>query len=171
LSESVFLGLGSNLGDRLGNLQSAIQRLRSLVELTSVSSLYETEPVGVTEQPAFYNAACSGTTGLDPEALLDFVKGIEWDLGRRPGPIWGPRQIDIDILIYGEQQVDSPRLHIPHERLAERAFVLCPLAELQPDLAVPGLGSQVRELLQDLDTSGVRLVAGPGWEQQGLDCP
>jgi 2-amino-4-hydroxy-6-hydroxymethyldihydropteridine diphosphokinase len=134
----------------------------------AVSALYETVPVGVSDQPLFLNAACRAETEMAPHALLERVKGIEWAAGRRPGgSIWGPRPLDIDILLYGDEIVDLPDLHIPHIRLGERAFVLAPLADLAPDLAVPGLNETVRSLLQSVVAEGVRRVAEPGWELGG----
>jgi 2-amino-4-hydroxy-6-hydroxymethyldihydropteridine diphosphokinase len=166
LTHRVWLGLGSNVGDRLSNLRQALRLLESCVRIDSVSSLYETDPVGVTDQPAFYNAVCSGETELEPEPLLDAVKQIEWELGRRPGLRWGPRPLDIDILLFDDLRLESPRLQIPHARLAERAFVLCPLADLAAQKTVPGVIGSIQELLASSNKSGVRLAAGAGWESQ-----
>lgn len=159
------LALGSNLGDRLRHLREALLWLEQQVFIDRVSALYETDPVGVTDQPAFYNAACAGRTDLEPEDLLDFVKRLEWDAGRRPGPLWGPRPLDIDILLYGERTIRSDRLTVPHARLAERAFVLFPLADLDRAGAIPGFDASVNDLLKAADQSGVRRVAEPGWEK------
>jgi 2-amino-4-hydroxy-6-hydroxymethyldihydropteridine diphosphokinase len=142
----VYLGLGSNLGDRLAILQAALARLAAQVTVEAVSSFYDTEPVGYAAQPRFLNAVCRGTTALEPEALLAFVKGIEAALGRQPSARFGPRLIDIDILLYDDLVLDTPTLTLPHPRLAERAFVLRPLAELAPELVHPVLGKSVAAL-------------------------
>lgn len=170
-SNRVYLGLGANVGDRMANLRLALWNLRALVEIEAVSSLYETQPVGVTDQPRFLNAVCSGVTSLPPEDLLVFVKRIEWDLGRRPGPVWGPRPLDIDILLYGNLVITTETLHVPHARLAERAFVLIPLAELDPELIVPVREESIRNLMDRTDARGVEKFAGPGWELIDLAPP
>jgi 2-amino-4-hydroxy-6-hydroxymethyldihydropteridine diphosphokinase len=145
---TVYLGLGSNLGNRARNIYEALRRLRSHVRLDRVSSLYETEPVGLTDQPWFLNLVCSGQTALPAESLLVAVKGIERDMGRKEGIRFGPRVIDIDILFYDDLVMETERLQIPHPRLHERGFVLIPLMELAPDLVHPVLNSDVRELVQ-----------------------
>ena len=166
----VYLGLGSNLGDRRGNLAEALRRLPPLVQVQAVSSLYETQPVGPQEQPLFYNAACRGVTGLPPLELLRHVKQIERDLGRRPDGApserWGPRPIDIDVLLYGESVIDEAGLRVPHVELANRAFVLVPLAELAAGLRHPELGRTIGELADATDRSGVEKRAASGWEQE-----
>ena len=165
----IYLGLGSNLGDRRGNLAEALRRLPPLVQIEAVSSLYETQPVGPQDQPLFYNAACRGVTGLPPLELLRHVKQIERDLGRRPdsGPSerWGPRPIDIDVLLYGDSVIDEADLRVPHAELANRAFVLVPLAELAAGLRHPELGRTIGELADAMDRSGVEMRADLGWEQ------
>ncbi len=163
---TVYLALGSNLGDRLQNLQSALSRLTTRGRVAAVGGLYETAPSGVTDQPAFYNAACAFATELALPALLGFVKQIEWELGRRPSRFWGPRPCDIDILLAGEETLHSALLTVPHARLAERGFVLAPLAEIAPDATVPGTGATVQALWSALpaaERAGVRRVAGPEW--------
>ncbi len=165
----VYLGLGSNLGDRRRNLAEALRRLPPLVQVEAVSSLYETQPVGPQEQPLFYNAACRGVTGLPPLELLRHVKQIERDLGRRPdgGPSerWGPRPIDIDVLLYGDLVIEEADLRVPHAELANRAFVLVPLAELAAGVRHPELGRTIGELADATDRSGVEKRAASGWEQ------
>src|SRR5262245_22924232 len=139
----VYLALGSNLGDRRANLGAAVQRLREQVAIEALSSLYETEPAYVTDQPRFLNAALRGRTALAAPALLGFVKQIERELRRAAGQRYGPRSVDIDLLLYGEQTVDAPQLTVPHPRMAERPFVLAPLAEIAPDLIPPGWSESV----------------------------
>ena len=133
-----WLGLGSNLGDRGAALQGAIDRLAAHgVRPTAVSRVFETAPREVTDQPDFLNAAVAVETDLDPLALLDTVKGIELELGREPGPRWGPRAVDIDLLMWDGGAVDHERLVIPHPRLVERRFALMPLLDVGPDLMLP----------------------------------
>jgi 2-amino-4-hydroxy-6-hydroxymethyldihydropteridine diphosphokinase len=165
LTAAVYLGLGANVGNRLANLRLALARMRTFARLEAVSRLYETAPVGLEEQPPFLNAACCVTTGLEPAALLRFLKNLEAEIGRRPGgPLGGPRPIDLDILLYGERVVETDRLCIPHPRLAERAFVLAPLCDLAPELRHPLLDKTMRELLDGVGEAGVKAVADSGWE-------
>jgi 2-amino-4-hydroxy-6-hydroxymethyldihydropteridine diphosphokinase len=161
----VFLGLGANLGDRLANLRHGLRRLEPEIHVRAVSPLYESEPVGVTDQPLFYNAACVVETELSPDEVLDRAKAIERAAGRRPGPIWGPRPLDIDLLLYDDATLVTERLQVPHARLAEREFVLRPLADLAPEQLVPGTGASVQELLGRVGDGGVRRIAAGGWER------
>jgi 2-amino-4-hydroxy-6-hydroxymethyldihydropteridine diphosphokinase len=157
--QRVYLGLGSNLGDRAAQLAAAVAALeRAGVAVRRRSPLYETRPVGVVDQPPFLNAVAEAETRLAPPALLAAVKAIERALGRVPGPRWGPRAIDIDILLYGDARVicREPWLEIPHPRLWERQFVLVPLADLRPDLRDPD-GVPIAERLARL-----RAVEGEG---------
>jgi 2-amino-4-hydroxy-6-hydroxymethyldihydropteridine diphosphokinase len=138
-----FLGIGSNVGDRLLHLQAAVDALPAQgVEVLAASSVYETEPVGeVLEQRAFFNACLRIRTGLGPEELLDAAKAVERELGREPGGVrHGPRPIDVDVLLLGDLEFRSERLTLPHEQVSSRRFVLVPLLELAPDLEVPGRG-------------------------------
>jgi 2-amino-4-hydroxy-6-hydroxymethyldihydropteridine diphosphokinase len=139
-----YVGLGANLGDRSAMLRAALEQLAAEpgVSLVAVSSVRETDPVGPVDQPRFLNAAAALETELSPRELLDRLLGIERRLGRtREGPRFGPRTIDLDLLLYGEEWLDEPGLELPHPRLHERLFALEPLFELDPSLVVPGHGA------------------------------
>jgi len=147
-----YIGLGSNLGDRERMLWSALHMLAFSpeVDVVAVSSFRETDPVDYVDQPLFLNAAAAVETELGPRELLGLLLDVERELGRtREGPRFGPRTIDLDLLLFGDEVVDEPGLTVPHPRLHERAFALEPLAELDPDLAVPGRGT-VQALLTGL---------------------
>jgi 2-amino-4-hydroxy-6-hydroxymethyldihydropteridine diphosphokinase len=144
-----YVGLGSNLGDR----EATIRRAAELVGARRLSSLRETEPWGYEDQPPFLNAVAELDATEDPRVLLERLLAVERELGRtRDGPRWGPRTIDLDLLVYGEIQVDEPGLTVPHPRLHERTFALEPLAELAPELVVPGHGP-VKALLSRLQSA------------------
>lgn len=134
----VFIGLGSNVGDRLRWIRRAVEALRGAegIEVTEVSQVYETLAVGP-PQPDFLNAVVAIECELSPHELLEMVKGIESQLGRSPGERWGPREIDLDILLSGDGSVDMPELQVPHPRLTSRAFALLPLLEIAPDAELP----------------------------------
>ncbi len=153
---TAYLGLGSNMGNRQGNLDKALSLLSQRLKVEQVSSIYDTEPVGNVNQSRFLNLVCRVYTRLTPAELLALAKGIELKLGRARGKSNAPRPIDIDILFYGDQVIETAELVIPHPRLVERAFVLIPLAEIVPDLVHPVSGKTVRELLQGAtETQGV----------------
>ncbi len=152
----VYLGLGANLGDREAALRAARDGLGPDVEIVRCSSIYETPPWGELEQSAFLNAVCEARTALAPRALLDRVKRLERALGRVATRRWGPRVIDIDILLYNQLELHSPELVIPHSYLHQRAFVLLPLRELAPALRHPVLGSTVAELAAAVDDTGIK---------------
>jgi 2-amino-4-hydroxy-6-hydroxymethyldihydropteridine diphosphokinase len=138
-----YVGLGGNLGDREETLRRAVALIAAVegVDLLAVSELRETDPVGVVDQPRFLNGALKAETMLSPEALLDALLGIERELGRTRGTErWGPRTVDLDLLLYDDEIVDEPGLQVPHPHVHERRFVLEPLAELDPDLEIPGRG-------------------------------
>ena len=159
----VYLGLGSNLGNREANLRAALQGLWRMGRVEAVSSLYETEPVGGPAQPPFYNAACRWETALEPWPLLHFLQGLEHELGRRPGEErWAPRPIDLDVLLYGDRIVGEEGLTIPHPRLAERPFVLAPLAEIAADARHPVEGKTIAELLAAAGTEEIGRAACRG---------
>ena len=155
----VYLAFGSNLGDRYSNLAAALQRLRDVVEIRAVSSIYETDPVGYLDQPRFYNIVCSGTTALSAPELLKSAKEIESALGRQPSFRNGPRLIDIDIIFYDDLLISQGDLIIPHPRMAERAFVLVPLVEIAPQVVDPISGQTAQELLQNVSQEGVKKLA------------
>jgi 2-amino-4-hydroxy-6-hydroxymethyldihydropteridine diphosphokinase len=158
-----YLGLGSNLGNRSRNIYAALRRLQEGIQLDRISSLYETQPVGYADQPWFLNLVCSGETNLSPEGLLQVAKRIERQMGRKESVRFGPRIIDIDILLYADLIVDTDRLEIPHPRLSERGFVLAPLNEIAPNLPHPALGSTIGELLDSATSlEEVRLYAVRG---------
>jgi 2-amino-4-hydroxy-6-hydroxymethyldihydropteridine diphosphokinase len=149
----VFIGLGANIGAREANLNRALVLLRETpgFVVNGISSVRETDPEGYLDQPRFLNAALEAETELSADALLARLLEIERALGRtREGPRFGPRKIDLDLLLYGNEEIDEPGLRVPHPRLRERRFVLEPLSELDPGLVVPGLGP-LRALLAALD--------------------
>jgi 2-amino-4-hydroxy-6-hydroxymethyldihydropteridine diphosphokinase len=156
----IYLGLGSNLGNRWQNLRGAQAALSPQVQVLRASQVYETLPWGFSDQPPFLNLVLEAQTTLAPLDLLAHVKSIEAHLGRIPTFRFGPRLIDIDILFYSDQVIELPDLSIPHPRLAERAFMLVPLAELAPDLIHPLFSLTIRQLAAQVDSSGVEALHG-----------
>ncbi len=158
-----FLGLGTNLGDRKKNLAQALTILNHRPDLTvfRTSGIYETDPWGLADQPKFLNMVAEITTTIPPGELLKLIKKLEQALGRKTGPRFGPRLIDIDILLLDCQVVDRPELKVPHVRLHERAFVLVPLAELAPELIHPVFGITISALCKNVDgLGGVKRLPG-----------
>ncbi len=165
----VYLSLGANLGERAATLRRAVRDFAALGTVTRVSSLYETEPVGYTDQPNFLNAVVLLETALEPPDLLAGTSAIEQAHGRQRSFANAPRTLDIDILFFGERIIAESNLVVPHPRLAQRAFVLVPLAEIAPELRHPVLSASARDLLAQLsdeDRSGVRRYVGPEWIAQ-----
>ena len=150
-SIEAWIGIGSNVGDRVGFCRRAVEELRATegVSVTAVSSLYETSPVGGPPQRSFVNAVVRIATTLEPRALLGSCRSIEERIGRDASDIrWGPRVIDVDVLLYGEEKISEPDLEIPHPRMAARRFVLVPLLEIEPELTDPW-GSRYADLLDE----------------------
>ena len=148
----VFLGLGSNKGDREGNIENALSQLKNYGSLRKVSSLYETEPVGYLRQQWFLNCVVKLKTGLTPSELMMAIKSIEKSLGKRIVRKNGPRTIDIDILLFGIKRIKTKEMEVPHPRFHERAFVLVPFAEIAPRSIHPVLGKTILKMLKSLDT-------------------
>ncbi|MEW5747098.1 MAG: 2-amino-4-hydroxy-6-hydroxymethyldihydropteridine diphosphokinase [Nitrospirota bacterium] len=149
-----YIGIGSNLGDRRANCLRAVALLKERgIAVTKVSSLYETKPWGMAEQPDFINMAVEAETALGPEELLELLKDVERAMGREPSITWGPRLIDLDILLYDDIPIDKERLHIPHPLMQQRRFVLEPLAEIAPDRVHPVLKRTIRQLKEELDNA------------------
>lgn len=154
----VYLALGSNLADPLHQVQSALNALAALPDTTLVatSSLYRTPPYGPPDQPDFLNAAVALDTALAAETLLDHTQRIELEQGRvRKAHRWGPRTLDLDIMLFGEQTLSMPRLTVPHYDMHNRAFMLLPLLEIAPALTLPN-GTRIADLLATLDSSSIR---------------
>lgn len=157
-----FIALGTNVGERLQYLQRALVLLdnRQAIQVEHVSSIYETDPVGYTEQRQFLNMVAEIDTELTPQGLLDEMRDVEDGLGRERTVRWGPRTIDLDILLYNQVEMNSETLQIPHPRMEKRAFVLVPLAEIAPDLSIPGREPLLTLISKTPDKEGVRL-----WKQ------
>jgi len=156
MNHIVYIALGTNLGDREENLKLARSALQPTIQISKLSSIYETAPWGVLDQPDFFNQVLIGQTKLEPQNLLSFLKELEEKLGRVPGKRYGPRLIDLDILFYDELVLENDKLVIPHPRIEERAFVLVPLAELSPELIHPRSGKSIQALVDDVQALGVK---------------
>lgn len=165
MQKTVYLSLGSNVGDRKANLADAIARLTSVGVVTRVSSLYETEPVEFLQQPWFLNCAVELRTEWMPRKLLSGLLNIEREMGRRRGLAKGPRIIDLDIVLFGSTVVDIPQLTIPHPAMLERRFVLEPLAEIAPEVRHPIVKRTIRELREELPKGSpvVRRIESDNW--------
>lgn len=148
--EEVFIGLGSNLGNRLANLRDAERGLEPLLEITGRSKVYETAPQYVADQPKFLNAVLRGRPKLEPRPLLEAMKQLEITLGRQEAPRNGPRLIDLDLLFFGERCLENDALTLPHPRIHERYFVLRPLLDLAPEQRHPASGKTMRQLMAEL---------------------
>lgn len=168
----VHLALGSNLGDRAGHLRAAVEAVGALpgTRVVRVSHAYETAPWGVAEQPAFLNAAAAIATEMQPLELLRALKDIERRLDRAPSGVkWGPRVIDVDIVLWGDLVLNGPELHVPHPEFRRRAFVLAPLAEIAAGVVDPVTGLRVAELLTRPEVEGTAAMSEPFWPQMNTD--
>ncbi|NJD59356.1 MAG: 2-amino-4-hydroxy-6-hydroxymethyldihydropteridine diphosphokinase [Anaerolineales bacterium] len=157
MAASIYLSLGSNLGNRLNNLQAAMNELEIKISQIQQSPIYETEPWGYSDQPLFLNQVIRASTSLEPHELLTFLKATEVKMGRQETFRFGPRLIDLDILFYDDVILETPDLTIPHPRMTERAFIIIPLSDIAPDLIHPVAGKTIQQLKAELDPSSVRL--------------
>jgi 2-amino-4-hydroxy-6-hydroxymethyldihydropteridine diphosphokinase len=153
----VYLGLGSNLGDRVMNLRQALEQLEPFAHVLRTSRIYETPPWGYLDQPAFLNQVVEIETDLSPQELLGYIKGIEENMGRVKSVLNGPRLIDLDLLFYDDLVIDLPGLAIPHPRMEGRGFVLVPLSELAPDFIHPLFKETILEMSARVDRAGIRI--------------
>jgi 2-amino-4-hydroxy-6-hydroxymethyldihydropteridine diphosphokinase len=160
---AIYVALGSNLGNRQANLAMALRMFEPLARVEVVSPLYESPPQPPAPPPPYLNAACRIATGLTPDGLLRHLKRIERLIGRRDNERWAPRPIDLDIALYDNQVLDDEALVIPHPRLAERAFVLKPLLDLDAELTHPATGEHLADLLTRVGGDGLVEVASAGW--------
>ena len=170
MSQTVYLSLGSNVGDRVQNLREAVAKICEIGDVVAVSSLYETEPVEFTEQSWFLNCAVAITTNLAPQELMSRLLEIEREMGRERTVKKGPRTIDIDIVLFGNQVIEMPELRVPHPAMHERRFVLEPLEEIAAEARHPVLRKSVRELLKELpaDDAVVTRIEGAEWNERQM---
>jgi 2-amino-4-hydroxy-6-hydroxymethyldihydropteridine diphosphokinase len=166
---AAYVALGANAGNREANLRMALRGITRMARVEAVSSLYESEPdVPGWEgppQPPYYNAVCRIETGLEPLPLLRFLKALEEEIGRRPAAQrFAPRPIDLDLLLYEGRVIEGEGLTVPHPRMAERAFVLQPLAEIAPEVRHPLSGETAASMAKAAGDKGLRAIAGPGWD-------
>jgi 2-amino-4-hydroxy-6-hydroxymethyldihydropteridine diphosphokinase len=161
---NVLLGLGSNVGETLDNLREAVSRLNDICLISRVSSVYRTEPVGFADQDWFLNCALAAETSLSPEELLDRILRVEIAMGRKRSVRNGPRVIDIDILLFDNQQIEADALTVPHPRMHERAFVLYPATEVAATMQHPTLQTSIKSLLEQLpNAEQVERISAPAW--------
>ena len=158
---AILLGLGSNLGDRLANLQSGVALLAHALGVVECSSVYETEPWGHKGQPKFLNLVCRACAAVSPDELLRLCQETERAVGRTRTFKYGPRVLDVDVLAFGDSVIDTPNLVVPHPRLTERRFVLVPLAEVAPKWVHPVMGKTASELLREVEDGGEVRTWGP----------
>ncbi len=166
ITHTAYIGLGTNLGDRIENLRQGVKLLDAEKEivLLNISAVYETDPVGGPVQGPYLNACAEINTALPPEELLTRMLAIEDKLGRVRGERWGPRLIDLDLLVYEERIIETEFLQLPHPRMEERDFVIVPLNDIAPGLIFPGLEKSVKEILANRDIgSDIKLYAPAGW--------
>ncbi|WKZ33837.1 MAG: 2-amino-4-hydroxy-6-hydroxymethyldihydropteridine diphosphokinase [Thermodesulfobacteriota bacterium] len=162
MEERIFIALGSNLGDRAGNIREAIRLAEKGggLAVVRISPLYESEPWGQEDQPRFVNAVMEARSGLPPGELLQYLKGIETEMGRQEAERWGPRLIDLDIIFYGSRVVKDERVEVPHPYAKERAFVMVPLSDIAPGFIDPLSGAPVSELAERTGKEGLRRLEG-----------
>ena len=164
MSNQAYISLGSNIGDRFEILKAAIEELNAYanINVISISSIYETDPVGYVNQDQFLNMVMELKTTLDPYELLSLCLEIEKNLGRKRDIRWGPRTLDLDILLYNQENIKSEKITVPHPRMQERAFVLIPLLEIAPNIKLPTMKIPLHAILEDIsDREGVRI-----WKQR-----
>jgi 2-amino-4-hydroxy-6-hydroxymethyldihydropteridine diphosphokinase len=164
---AIYVAMGSNLGNRQANLAMALRMFEPLARIEAVSALYESPPQPPSPPPPYLNAACRIVTGLSPDALLRHLKRIEHLIGRRDTQRWAPRPIDLDIALYHDQVIADGDLTVPHPRLKERAFVLRPLLDLDPELSHPTSGARLAEVLASVGSDGLVEAAAAGWHETG----
>lgn len=159
MSHTVYIALGTNIGDRAENMQQALKELESIMQVEERSPIYETPPWGLVDQPDFLNQVVRGETELSPVELIKALKEIESEMGRVPTIRYGPRLIDLDLLFYDDLVFETEKLSIPHPRMRGRAFVLVPLADLAPEIIHPVYGETVIEMLAEVDPAGIHVYS------------